>query len=278
MRLENGACATRYRFGALNGTSTTLFARDEAIGGAGGQAIDAACPTRHLPHPSSRIGLPVVFGQRDALAFERHERHTPAAARLHALDVYQEDLAGAGQQCELRRQRGPARVLRQHRSSPAVDAQDQRRLLEVAEHNGDAAVGSQMRMRLVARAAEIEVANLARTEHAKAVEPFRRQVDPSVGCRGRHEENRLLADHLDMAVVQSFGEFGHWLSPSAGACRSRPTGGSARCGRRRSYQPIAVRRTLATKLCLYLKRLADVDQRASPDLAIVMPLVAPFPL
>src|SRR5215470_12372933 len=95
MRLENDACATRYRFGALNGTSTTLFARDEAIGGAGGQAIDAACPTRHLLHPSSRIGLPVVFGQRDALAIERHERHAPAAARLHALDVDQEDLAGA---------------------------------------------------------------------------------------------------------------------------------------------------------------------------------------
>src|SRR5262245_23511899 len=117
-----------------------------------------------------------------------------------------------------------------------------------------------------ARAAEIEVANLARTEHAKAVEPFRRQVDPSVGRCGRHEENRLLADHLDMAVVQSFGEFGHRLSPSAGACRSRPKRGSARCGRRRSYQPIAVRRTPATNLCLNLTRLADVDPRVLPTL------------
>ena len=41
----------------------------------------------------------------------------------------------------------------------------------------------------------------------------RAQVDPSVGCRGRHKENRLLADHLDMVVVQSFGEFSHRLRP-----------------------------------------------------------------
>jgi len=102
-----------------------LFSRDEAIGGTGGQAVDAACPARELRHPGSRIGLPVISGQGVARAIEGHERHAPAAAGLHALDIDQEYLAGAGQQCECRRQRGPVRVLRQNWSSPAVDAQDQ---------------------------------------------------------------------------------------------------------------------------------------------------------
>jgi hypothetical protein len=55
----------------------------------------------------------------------------------------------------------------------SLDAQDQGGLLEVAEHDSDAAVGSQMCMCLVARAAEIEIADLARTKHPEAVEPFR---------------------------------------------------------------------------------------------------------
>ena len=64
-------------------------------------------------------------------------------------------------------------------------------------------------MGFIARATKIEIADLAGRQHAKAVIAFRRQIDPTVRCSGRDEEDRLLADHLDMLVVQCFEKFGH---------------------------------------------------------------------
>src|SRR3546814_6778781 len=62
---------------------------------------------------------------------------------LDAVDVDVENLAGAGKQGEMRGDRVPPGVLRQHRAAAAIDAQDQRTAVEGAEHQGDPAVRSE---------------------------------------------------------------------------------------------------------------------------------------
>src|SRR3990167_9116611 len=98
----------------------------------------------------------MIFHQRCALVVELHDRYTPAAAGLHALDIDHEYLARARQEREMRRQIAPFTILRQDRPAPAIDAQDQCGLLEIAENDRDAAVGREVGMRLVARAAKVE--------------------------------------------------------------------------------------------------------------------------
>ena len=116
--------------------------------------------------PIRRIGLGVVLEQCCPLLLERHQRHAPAAARLHALDRDIEDLARAGQQGEMRRELLPAAIPRHDRLAAAVDPQDQRGLLEIAEHQRDPPVGKKVRVGLVARAAEVEIGDALRREHA----------------------------------------------------------------------------------------------------------------
>src|SRR3546814_18258999 len=53
---------------------------------------------------------------------------------LDAVDVDVENLAGAGKQGEMRGDRVPPGVLRQHRAAAAIDAQEQRTAVEGAEH------------------------------------------------------------------------------------------------------------------------------------------------
>src|SRR5690606_7301285 len=86
------------------------IAGDVAIRGAGGQAVDAGAARAMLAGPDLGIGLRVVLEQGLALLLEGHERHAPAAAGLHALDRYVEDLAGAGQQREAARKLLPAAI------------------------------------------------------------------------------------------------------------------------------------------------------------------------
>ena len=89
-----------------------VLACDVAVGRARGQAIDAGDPGRDLGRPFRRIGLGMGLLQRLPLALERHERHTPAATGLDALNRNIEDLPGAGHQGEMGGELLPFRVLR----------------------------------------------------------------------------------------------------------------------------------------------------------------------
>ena len=108
-----------------------------------------------------RILLLVPFDHRRPFMIQRHHRHAPAARGLDALHCNVEDLAGAGEQGEVRGQLSPIRVLRQYWATLAINPQDQRGLFEIAHHDGDAAVCDKMRMGLIPRAAEIEIGNPA---------------------------------------------------------------------------------------------------------------------
>src|SRR3546814_1289834 len=66
-------------------------------------------------------------------------------------------------------ERGPFGVLRQHRPPASIDAQDQRAAIEGAEHDRDAAVRGEVRVRLVPRSAEVEIGDLGIGENAEAV-------------------------------------------------------------------------------------------------------------
>src|SRR3546814_6536107 len=74
------------------------LARNEAVGRAGRQAVDAPVAFLEFLDPQRAIGLAVVFLQRVAFMLQLHHRHAPAAARLHAFDVDHENLARAGKQ------------------------------------------------------------------------------------------------------------------------------------------------------------------------------------
>src|SRR3546814_6700367 len=67
------------------------------------------------------------------------------------------------------RQCVPFGVLRQHRPPASIDAQDQRAAIEGAEHDRDAAVRGEVRVRLVPRSAEVEIGDLGIGENAEAV-------------------------------------------------------------------------------------------------------------
>src|SRR3546814_6291303 len=79
----------------------------------------------------------MIFLERLALVQQLHARHAPAATRLDAVDVDVENLAGAGKQGEMRGDRVPPGVLRQHRAAAAIAAQDQRTAVEGAEHRSE---------------------------------------------------------------------------------------------------------------------------------------------
>jgi hypothetical protein len=82
--------------------------------------------------------------------------------------------------------------------------------LEVAEHERDAPVGQQVRVGLVARAAEVEVGDAPRRQHPEAVVALRAEVDPRALGRGGDEEHRLRGDHRHMVpVAQRVEEIGH---------------------------------------------------------------------
>jgi len=72
-----------------------------------------------------------------------------------------------------------------------------------------------MRLRLIARSAEIEISDPIGREHAQHVIPFGRQVDPPPGGRGRDEEQGLARDEGDVVIGEGGEEFGHtrlaWL-------------------------------------------------------------------
>src|SRR3546814_7517603 len=54
-----------------------------------------------------------------------------------------------------------------YRSAPAINAQDQRRPVEIAEHDRDAPVHGQMRMGFIARPAQIEIGDAGRRERSE---------------------------------------------------------------------------------------------------------------
>ena len=103
----------------------------------------------------------------------------------------------------------PLRILRQHRAAAPIDTQDQRRILERAEHDGDAAIGDQMRVRLVARSAEVEIGDALVAEHAKRIIALGAQVDPRPIGRGRDEEDRLARDEGAVFFAERIGKVCH---------------------------------------------------------------------
>src|SRR3546814_13556210 len=58
------------------------LARNEAVGRAGRQAVDAPVAFLEFLDPQRAIGLAVVFLQRVAFMLQLHPRHAPAAARM----------------------------------------------------------------------------------------------------------------------------------------------------------------------------------------------------
>ena len=111
-------------------------------------------------------------------------------------------------------QRLPFGVLWQHRTTPPIYSQYQSRPVEIAEHDGDAPVYRKMRLRFIARPAQIEISHPVRRQHTKRVIAFGRKIDPAIGSSSRSKENRLLADHFNMLFVQGFGEVSHICSPA----------------------------------------------------------------
>jgi hypothetical protein len=165
----------------------------------------------------------MIFNERLPFPVKAHVRHAPSAAGLHAVDVDQEYLAGAGEEREVRDQRVPFRILRQHGPPAPVDAEDERRAIKGTEHDRDAAVGIEMCLRFIARSAEIEIADLRRAEYAKDVHPLRAEVDPRAVRSGGDEEDGLLADEADVIIGESGEEFGHVQLPSGERHRHKDT-------------------------------------------------------
>ena len=66
-------------------------------------------------------------------------------------------------------------ILRQHRRAAAVEPQDQRGIVERAEHDRDAPVGGQMRLGFVPRSAKIEIGD--------AVGPSTRKLSIPLGLK-----------------------------------------------------------------------------------------------
>ena len=63
----------------------------------------------------------------------------------------------------------------------AVEPHDVGRTVEGAEHDGEPAVGLQMRSGLVAAAGAVEIDDRALVDDSERVRPARRHVDPRVG-------------------------------------------------------------------------------------------------
>jgi len=86
------------------------------------------------------------------------------------------------------------------RDNPAVsvEAKNQRRALEGAEHQGEAAIGDEMRSGFVSAAGEIEIDDGVGIEHAERCHISRREIDATfAGGRGI-EKDVLPLDELAM--------------------------------------------------------------------------------
>ena len=92
-----------------------------------------------------------------------------------------------------------------------VEANDARCTLERAQHEHDPAVLPQVRNRLRAAADIIEIRQRTRVEHAKRIEPFRRQIDVASGAQGRrsHEKHLLSPDECFQTRVDLFECLAH---------------------------------------------------------------------
>ena len=182
------------------------------------QPVDAA--DARLENAQERFGSArcVVFPQGLALGFEHHLRHRPTARGLCRCYGDVEDLPHPGLDCKMARQFGPAGILRQHWNAAAIKPIDQRRLIEGAEHDGDAAIGEQMRVGLVPGTTEIKVCDAVRAEHAKAVHALWRQVDPGIRRRRSDKEHRLRSDENAVLIGDLIEELGHF-APFMSPCR-----------------------------------------------------------
>src|SRR3546814_8102700 len=95
------------------------------------------------------VYLSTIFFFKQKTAYEMRISDWSSDVCSSDLDVDVENLAGAGKHGEMRGDRVPPGVLRQHRAAAAIDAQDQRTAVEGAEHQGDPAVRCKMGVGLV---------------------------------------------------------------------------------------------------------------------------------
>src|SRR5262249_691028 len=137
-----------------------------------------------------------------AIPFEIVQRNREAAGGHDRFDVEYDDLALAGYLREFAAKLRPLVIAIVDDRAAAVEAEDQRPVLEAAEHDRQPPVFRQVRGRFALAASQVQVGDALIAEHAERVETFGRQVDAAlIGGRGV-EEDSLGGDELAQHWVE----------------------------------------------------------------------------
>jgi Formyl transferase, C-terminal domain len=166
------------------------------------EPIDALGPARDLGQPLFGDLLSMIFRQRFALAFEGHEGHTPAAARLNRLEIDQENLAGAREYRKRLSGSVPSVILRKNRTPASIEPQYKRVAVKRAHHDRDPPISGKMRVRFISRSTHIKIADLHRRKDAEAIHSLWTDVDPRFWRGCGDEKQRLLGNECDVIVRQ----------------------------------------------------------------------------
>ncbi len=140
------------------------------------------------------------------------EGHVHAAGGLDGFDGEVDHLSGTGRFRVVvvrGEERGVLGAAARKDAAVSIEAEDERGTFEGAEHQGQAAVGEQVRGGLVAAAGEVEIDDGVRIEDAKRGAIAGREVDSAFGGGGGVEEDVLPFDELAVNGLDGDELFAH---------------------------------------------------------------------
>ena len=154
-------------------------------------------------------------GKLAALPFVFKKWNAESARIGDARNFYQNDRPGAVMRGESARQRRKFGMTQLDYRAPAIQAQNFRRPLKIAEHQDDPAVFFEMGDRLNPATGQVQIGDGRRAKDSQSIEPLRRNVDMTLGIERRrpYEEKRLSFDKFPDGIVNRRKKFSHGVTP-----------------------------------------------------------------